>query len=248
MCSEASISTLKTKLIRYCKVGSARELSNSFCFGRCYSRVGKWKLTGKLDSQAKWLLETIREGFYMWSEMHVISKNGRGCLQWVHLFQEALQMYWKIFSICWLSAWEWSCIVFQGWLENVSSTCYAVLSSGNQKRGFSISTAIEVITSQTETHRKDWFALERWVENILECINNLLTLIKGKLPVKLNMLTIHFPSVLASMLSNLGHTFCWLVILIAFFLSGCSTEFCVSHSNGYSKLLYALWYNQWPVP
>lgn len=29
---------------------------------------------------------------------------------------------------------------------------------------------------------------------------------------------------------------------------GCSAEFRVSHSNCYSKLLHALWYNQWPVP
>lgn len=62
----------------------------------------------------------------------------------------------------------------------------------------------------TETHRKDRFALERWVEDILECINNLLTLIKGKLLVKLSLITTHFSSVLASMLSDLGHVFGWL--------------------------------------
>lgn len=62
--------------------------------------------------------------------------------------------------------------------------------------------------------------------------------------VKLSLITSHFSSVLAGMLSDLGHVFCWLVILIVFVISGCGAEFRVSYSNGYSKLLYALWYNQ----
>lgn len=34
--------------------------------------------------------------------------------------------------------------------------------------------AIGVITSLKETHRKDHFAWERWLEDMLECISNLL--------------------------------------------------------------------------
>lgn len=42
----------------------------------------------------------------MWSEMHVTVKMVGDACRWAHLFQEALQVYWKTFSIRWLSAWE----------------------------------------------------------------------------------------------------------------------------------------------
>jgi len=172
---------------------------------------------------------------------------GDGC-GWVHLFQEALQMYRKIVSVCWLSAWEWSCIAFQEWLENISSARSAVLSSGNQKRGSPVKLQLKESCLWKELVENPLFALKRWVEDTLECINNLITLIKRKLLVKLSLITISFSSVLANTLSELGHVCCWLVIQIVLVLSGCSAEFRVSYSNGYSKLLYALWYNEWPVP